>query len=823
MAIDEIKKPTNIDRITDLIDLDIEAGQEVEIEEPLPEGGDIEVNFQQDGSAFLDFMPDEEDMLLDTPFDANLAEYIDDSELGAIAAQLLGDFEEDRMSRDEWEDAYVKGLTLLGFKYEDRDRPFPGASGVTHPLLAEAVTQFQAQAFKELLPSSGPVKTDVIGLVTPEIEAQADRVKEFMNYQITTVMEEYTPEMDQLLFYLPLAGSAFKKVYYDSNLQRAASRFVPVEDLVVPYTASNLETCERITHAVKMTYNQVRNQQLSGFYRDIEIKPAYTVFDSDTQSKIDEIEGLQPGSGNDMLYELLEFHVSTELVGFEDPDKLHLPFIITVDKTSSQILSIRRNYREDDPLKRKIQYFVHYKFLPGLGFYGFGLIHMIGGLSRTATAALRQLIDAGTLSNLPAGFKARGLRIRDDETPLEPGEFRDVDAPGGALKDSLIPLPYKEPSQTLFQLMGFCVEAGQRFAAVTDMQVGEGNEQAAVGTTLALLEQGTKVMSAVHKRLHYAQKIEFKILARVFSEFLPPEYPYQVVGGDQMIKQTDFDHRVDIVPISDPNFFSFAQRISLAQQELQLVQSNPEIHNIKEAYRRMYSALGSQNIEALLLPDPPPPAPVDPAMENGSTLMGAPLNAFPEQDHDAHISVHMAFMSNPMAKMAPPVAGALLGHIFQHVSLKAAQIAEQQMQQMAAQDPQLQQQLQQEQAMMQQQEMAQQQGGQLPPPMPPNPVREQLKAQIENEILEQLMPELNEIMEVSGDNEGVLELKEKELMIRSEENQDDKMLGEERLELDREKMVKRDQMDEEKIRSQEDIAALRAKISREKMNQPKGK
>ena len=819
--VDEFKQPTNIDRVTDLIDLDIEAGQEVEIEAPLPEDMDIEVNFAQDGSAVLDFMPDEMNVEAMIPFNANLAEYMDEGELGALSAQLMGDFEEDRMSRDEWEDAYVKGLDLLGFRYEDRDRPFPGASGVTHPLLAEAVTQFQAQAFKELLPAKGPVKTEIIGAATPEVEAQADRVREFMNYEITCVMEEYTPEMDQLLFYLPLAGSAFKKVYYDPSLQRAVSKFVPVEDLVVPYAASDLETCSRITHVVKMNYNEVRNQQLSGFYRDIEITPAYNTTQTVSQDKIEEIEGIS-GAGNDMMYELLEFHVVMEMPGFEDPNGLHLPFIITIDRTSGRVLSIRRNYYEEDPLKQKITYFVHYKFLPGLGFYGFGLIHMIGGLSRTATAALRQLVDAGTLSNLPAGFKARGIRIRDDETPLEPGEFRDVDAPGGALRDSLMPLPYKEPSGTLFQLMGFCVEAGQRFAAITDMQVGEGNDQAAVGTTLALMEQGTKVMSAVHKRLHYAQKTEFRILSRVFSEYLPPEYPYQVVGGDRMIKQMDFDGRVDVIPVSDPNFFSFAQRISLAQQELQLVQSNPDIHNMKEAYRRMYTALGSENIEALLMPDPPPPMPVSPALENASAMMGTPLTAFPEQDHDAHIESHITFLENAMAKMNPMVSTALLSNIFQHVAFKAEQIAEQQLQQMAQQDPQLQQQLMQEQQMMQQSMMAQQQG--MPaPPMPPNPMREQLKAQTEAGLLDDLMPRINEIMDVTEGNEGVLALKQQELMIRSQENEDDKRIAEEKLDLEREKMRVREETDEEKMRSQEDIAALRAQISREKMEQAKKK
>ena len=639
------EKPTNIERVSDLIDLEIQTGETVEIEDPTPNDADVAVEFNADGSAELNYFPDEAEE--EVPFESNLAEFMDDGQLSGLAMELMGDFEEDRASRQEWEDTYVKGLDLLGFQYEDRDRPFPGASGVTHPMLAEAVTQFQAQAFKELLPSKGPVKAQVMGAATPDVELQASRVQDFMNYQITTEMEEYTPEMDQLLFYLPLAGSAFKKVYYDTMKQRPCSNFVPVDDLVVPYSVSDLNTCERITHIVKMSHNEVRAQQISGAYLDVEIKPSY-VGASDTQDKEDELEGIDGTS--DMMYELLEFHVLMDLPGFEDPDGMHLPHINTVESTSSKVLSIRRNYRADDPMKQKIQYFVHYKFLPGLGFYGFGLIHMIGGLSRTATAALRQLVDAGTLSNLPAGFKARGLRIRDDETPLEPGEFRDVDAPGGALRDSLIPLPYKEPSGTLFQLLGFCVEAGQRFASVTNLNIGEGNQELPVGTTMALLEQGTRIMSAVHKRLHYAQKTEFKILARLFAETLPPEYPYMVVGGDQSIKQTDFDERVDVIPVSDPNFFSMSQRISLAQQELQLVQSNPQIHNIKEAYRRMYQALGTENIEALFQPDPPPPVPVDPAMENSGMLMGMPATAFPDQDHATHIEVHLAFLENKYAQ-----------------------------------------------------------------------------------------------------------------------------------------------------------------------------
>jgi len=786
------EKPTNIERVSDLIDLDIQSGETVEIEDPTPDDADVAVEFNADGSAELNYFPDEAEE--EVPFEANLAEFMDDGQLSGLAMELMGDFEEDRASRQEWEDTYVKGLDLLGFQYEDRDRPFPGASGVTHPMLAEAVTQFQAQAFKELLPSKGPVKAQVMGAATPDVELQASRVQDFMNYQITTEMEEYTPEMDQLLFYLPLAGSAFKKVYYDTMKQRPCSNFVPVDDLVVPYSVSDLNTCERITHIVKMSHNEVRAQQISGAYLDVEIKPSYVSAYDDTQDKEDELEGIDGTS--DMMYELLEFHVLMDLPGFEDPDGMHLPYIITVDSTSSKVLSIRRNYRADDPMKQKIQYFVHYKFLPGLGFYGFGLIHMIGGLSRTATAALRQLVDAGTLSNLPAGFKARGLRIRDDETPLEPGEFRDVDAPGGALRDSLIPLPYKEPSGTLFQLLGFCVEAGQRFASVTNLNIGEGNQELPVGTTMALLEQGTRIMSAVHKRLHYAQKTEFKILARLFAETLPPEYPYMVVGGDQSIKQTDFDERVDVIPVSDPNFFSMSQRISLAQQELQLVQSNPQIHNIKEAYRRMYQALGTENIEALFQPDPPPPVPVDPAIENSGMLMGMPATAFPEQDHATHIEVHLTFLENKYVQANPATVSLMVSHVLQHVSLMAQMQAEQELAMQMEQNPELAMQMQQ-QEMMNQQAMAQGQ-----PPMP-NAMLENMKAQTELELMQQLMPRLDEILKV--DSDPITELKAQELQIRAEENKDDKEIAEKRLEID-----------EEKIKSQEDIAAMKIQADRER-------
>ena len=529
-----------------------------------------------------------------------------------------------------------------------------------------------------------------------------------MNYQITSVMKEYDPEMDQLLFYLPLSGSAFKKVYYDPILQRAVSKFVTSEDCVVNYMATDLESAERITHCIKMTNNEVRKLQVSGFYKDVEL-PSGEVDPSEVREKVNELEGVQKEFANDDdEHEILEMHVNADVPGFEDPKGIKLPYIVTIDKYSQTILSIRRNWNQQDQFMKKISYFVHFKFLPGLGFYGFGLIHMLGGLSRTATSVLRQLIDAGTLANLPAGFKARGMRIRDHDEPLQPGEFRDVDVTGNSIRESLLPLPFKEPSQTLFALLGFAVDAGKSFAAIADMKMGEGNEQNPVGTTLALLERGTKVMSAIHKRLHYGQKEEFNLLARVFQLYLPPEYPYQVIGGNRMIKQQDFDDRVDILPISDPNIFSMAQRITLAQQQLQLASSNPQMHDLREAYRRMYAAMGVDNIDAILKPNPDMPEPTGPATENGMVMKGQPPKAFPMQDHPAHIAAHQEFMFTRMVQINPLVYSALQAHMSEHIALMAGEQVQQefgdqlrqlqQAMQQAQQNPQMMQQVEQQQA-----------------------------------------------------------------------------------------------------------------------------
>ena len=658
-----------------------------------------EVTEQPDGLPVDVEIEGEEQVIEETPeqdFNANLAEDMDETTLKEMGSDLIEEYKKDRASRKEWEDAYIKGLDLLGTKYQEVTKPFKGASGVTHPLLAESVTQFQAQAYKEFVPSDGPVRTQVIGLQTPATEPQAERVKDYMNYLLMEEMEDYTTDMDQMLFYLPLSGSTFKKIYFDALQDRPVSKFIPAEDLVVPYYASDLKDCERITHVIKMTSNEVTKKMAAGFYRDIDLIDSSTEPDS-IQKKLNELEGVK-GTGSDYLNTILEMHVDLNLDEFEDFDdkakKIKIPYIVTVDEGSGEILSIYRNYKPDDATYSRTEYFVHYKFLPGLGFYGFGLTHMIGGLSQAATQSLRQLIDAGTLKNLPAGFKSRGIRVRDDDQPIQPGEFRDVDAPGGNIRDQFFNLPFTEPSPTLYNLMGFVVQAGQKFAAITDSSVGNDTQNRAVGTTMALMERGSRVMSGVHKRCYYAMRLEFKILARICGESLPPEYPYDVYGGPRNIKQSDFDRRVDILPVADPNIMSMAQRVTLAQAQLQIAQSNPQMHNLHEAYRRVYEALGTKTIEQILKPPAKQPEPLDPAKENARSLQMKLLTVFEFQDHDSHIAAHMAFMGSRMVQINPQVYALLQSHISDHISFKAkAQVKEMimqdpQMTQMAQEDPQ---------------------------------------------------------------------------------------------------------------------------------------
>ena len=768
------------------------AEEEIEIEEIEDPTDIIE---EEDGSVILNFEEAIKTELMAEP-DANLAELLEDRDLADIASELLGYYEDDKSGRQDWEDAYTQGLGLLGIKYESREEPFRGASGVTHPLIAEAITQFQAQAYKELLPSSGPVRTQVIGAATPDVELQSRRVQEFMNFQIMHMMDEYDPEMDRLLFYLPLAGSAFKKVYFDDMLDRAVSRFVPADDLLVPYNATDLSSASRVTHVIRMNTNDVRKFQAAGFYQDIELLP----YDDDNELREKErnLVGIEKTGGDEQDCTLLEVHTDLDLPGFEhespfDGEKtgIKLPYIVTIDEGSSKILALRRNWREGDEFYRKIQYFSHYKFLPGLGFYGFGLLHMIGGLGRSATSILRQLIDAGTLANLPAGFKARGIRIRDPDEPLSPGEFRDIDVPGGALRESILPLPYKEPSQTLMALLGFVVDAGRRFAAIADLQVGDGNQQAAVGTTVALLERGSKVMSAIHKRLHYAQKQEFRMLARVFMESLPPMYPYNVYGAEASIKQADFDDRIDIIPVSDPNIYSMSQRLALAQTQLQLAQTNPQMHNLYEAYRRIYEAIGVHNIEAIL-PAPTPPQPTDPAIENAKSIIQETLQAFPTQDHDAHMTAHIIFMKTPIPASTPPIFALLQAHLCEHVAFKARGVVDAEMR-MAM-----------EQAMR---------TGQQPPQMDIEARVAELIAQYTEEVMAALMPP------AEGEVDPLVELRSKELDIKAMDMMRKADEFSERLSFETQREDERQDITREKIDSQEDIALLRAEVNRERINQ----
>jgi hypothetical protein len=765
--------------------------EEIEVEEIQDP---TEILEQEDGSVVFNFEEAIQEELQAEP-DANLAEILDERILMDISSDLLGLYKEDRSGRQDWEDSYKDGLNLLGIKYEEREEPFRGSSGVTHPLIAEAVTQFQAQAYKELLPSSGPVRTQVIGLATPEVEAQSQRIQEFMNYQIIHVMEEYDPEMDRLLFYLPLAGSAFKKIYYDDILGRAVARFVPADDLVVPYNATDLASASRIVHVIRMSDNDIRKFQAGGFYREIDLVP-YDQED-EVRDKERELSGIRKTS-DDQDCTLLEIHTELDLPGFEHVSPLDgehtgikLPYIVTIDEGSSKILAIRRNWQEGDELYRKLQYFSHYKFLPGLGFYGFGLLHMIGGLGRSATSILRQLIDAGTLANLPAGFKARGIRIRDADEPLSPGEFRDIDVPGGALRESILPLPYKEPSQTLMALLGFVVDAGRRFAAITDIQVGDGNQQAAVGTTVALLERGSKVMSAIHKRLYYAQKQEFRMLSKVFAESLPPMYPYNVWGAEALIKQADFDERIDVIPVADPNIFSMSQRLALAQTQLQLAQSNPQMHNLYEAYRRIYAAIGVQNIEALL-PAPQPPQPIDPAIENARSIIQETLQAFPTQDHDAHMTAHILFMKTPIPASTPPIFALLQAHLCEHIAYKARGVAMAEMQVASEQAAQM---------------------GQAPQQVDVEAKVAQYIAQYTDEVMAALMPP------PEGQVDPLVELRSKELDIKAADVQRKANEFSEKLAFEVDKEDERQDLTREKIDSQEDIALLRAEVNRERIQQ----
>ena len=762
--------------------------------------------------------------MLDAPmmgFNDNLAEIMEDGDLGRVFNDCMADIDDDKASRKDWMDQYKEGLEFLGMKFEDRTEPFDGASGVIHPLLAESVTQFQATAYKELLPAGGPVKTQTVGMGTPATDLQASRVQEYMNYLLMQEMKEYDPETDQLLFYLPLSGSAFRKVHFDQAIGRPVSRFIPSEKLIVPYGTTSLESAVRITHVVDMPTNEVRKLQQSGFYRKTAISNRGSDAESydEVEEEIDELQGVKPSGGGDYESELYEIHMDLDLPGFEDMDAegnetgIKLPYIVTILPKQSAVLSIRRNYNQNDPMRKRIDYFVHYKFLPGVGFYGFGLTHMIGGLSKASTSILRQLIDAGTLANLPAGFKARGIRIRDDDTPLQPGEFRDMDAPGGSLRDALLPLPFKEPSGTLLSLLGMLVDSGKRFASIADMQVGDGNQQAPVGTTIALLERGSRVMSAIHKRLHYSQKIEFNLLARVIKESPVKAYPYMIANGQQQLMATDFDDRIDILPVSDPNIFSMSQRVMMAQEMLNMVQSNPQIHGpmgIYNAYRRMYEAMGIQQVDQIL-PAPPQPQPVSSAMENAGFLQGQPAQAFPDQDHDSHIAAHLQLYNTFVVQNVPPgqqqVLALIQSHIYQHVDFKARETAMQDpevtnmqqqlqvVQQQAMTDPMMQQQAQQ----MQQQMML---------------VVEDKVAQITTQILQELAPQF----EAQNQEDPLVGLRKEELDIKAADVDRKASEGQQRIDLERRRIDNQEDIGDERLAAQVAIADMKNDTAQDRID-----
>jgi hypothetical protein len=803
--VDSIDKslPNTVEEIKD------EEFQEKEV--PVPGGEEVittdtsEVVMDEEGGAEVTFDPTTVPGRQSDGHFANLADTMADAELETLGQTLYDQYTEYKESRGDWEQSYREGLELLGFKYERRTEPFKGASGVNHPVLAEAVTQFQATAYKELLPSDGPVRTQILGDVTVDKEEQSKRVKNFMNYQLMDQMKEYEPEFDQMLFYLPLSGSTFKKVYYDELLGRAVSKFIPAEDLIVPYSATSLDDTDAIVHVIKMSGNELRKQQVAGFYRDVKLgEPPVT--ENQLEEKKLQLEGISK-DGQEDQYTLYEMHTNLDLAGYEDMDEngmptgIKLPYVITFADDNQTILSIRRNFKVDDPLKKKIDYFVQFKFLPGTGFYGFGLIHMIGGLTRTATAALRQLLDAGTLANLPAGFKTRGLRIRDDAQPLQPGEFRDVDAPGGNIRDQFMQLPFKGPDATLLQLMGIVVNAGQRFASIADSQVGDMNQAAAVGTTVALLERGSRVMSAIHKRLYVGLKQEFKLLSEVFKTYLPSEYPYDVVGATRNIKVADFDDKVDILPVADPNIFSQTQRISMAQTQLQLAQTNPQIHDIYQAYRSMYDALGVKNVNAIL-PPPAQPTPLDPSLEEIAAMGMKPFQAFPGQDHKAHIDSHLNFMKSNMVQNSPSVMASLQKNILERISLMAQEqiqleftnelMQAQQIQQILQTNPQNPQLIAQAQALT----------------MKINA----RKAQLIAEMTKDYMDEEQKIMgEFSGD--PLIKLKAREVDLRAKENERKGEEAQERIDLDTAKALMNQENQDEKLEQNEKLAKLRASVS----------
>jgi hypothetical protein len=747
---------------------------DVVIAESSPEP-EIEVVIDEDGGATIEIGEDEGN---EVGFYENLANVIDPSDLARIGLDVGAMYEADKASRSDWESMFAKGLDLLGLKMEERTKPFRGATGVTHPMVTEAIIQFQAQAFKELMPAGGPVRTQIMGKETVEKYQQAGRVQDFMNYQITTVMEEYTPEFDQQLFYTGYGGSTFKKVYYDHQLGRMVSKLCLADDIYIPYNSSSVVSqCPRLTHRIAMDTNEFKKRVYAGEYIDASVASVPAIGgQTPIQQAVDKVTGIQPTDEIGEVF-LLEQMVDLDIPGFEDKDDsgqptgIKRPYVVTMVEDTLQVVGVRRNWKEDDENYLRRNYFVHYVLVEGPGAYGLGFVHLIGGLGKAATSALRQLIDAGTLANLPAGFKAKGARIADDSDPIQPGEWRDIDAGGAELTASLLPLPYKEPSQVLFALLGFVTEAGKRLSSTADMQVGDGNQYAQVGTTLALLERGSMVMSSIHKRLHYAQTLEFRLLFEGFGQFLPDEYPYEVPGASRRIKRKDFNNLVSVQPVADPNIFSSAQRIQLAQMQLQLAQSAPNMHNMYEAYYRMYAALNVRDVEGLLLPQHTN-MPRDPASENSDVLNGMQLKAFAGQQHDAHIAAHLMMGLSPMVQSQPMSAMALQKHILDHIRLKAEEDTEKELFENYGTDP------------------------------------DRLISAIQKEGMTalkvaQYMQEMRNMQDqLSGNGGGedpLVTLKQKELDQRAAADQAKAAIDRQRLQLDQQKLAEKTQIDQQKI------------------------
>lgn len=780
----------SIDKSLDEIPSSIEdffVDPEAEVEEDgldLTEDVDVEVVDLEDGGVVIDFNPSasEGDLL---EFGTNLAEHVEDTDLGRIASDLVGSYLGDKASRSDWEKTYRDGLDQLGMKIEERTEPWDGACGVTHPILSEAVVRFQSQTIGEVFPPEGPVQSKIVGKADKEKTKQAERIKDFMNYMITEVMDDYRSETEKLLFSLPLAGSAFRKIYWDDNLNRPTSMFVPSEDLVVSYGASSLRTCDRITHVMKRSKNDVRKLQVAGFYRDIELTVSPEEA-NDIRDKQNEITGEEPSYEKDDRVTLLEIQADLDIPGFEDKDHsgeetgIALPYVVTVDRASNKILSIYRNWMEGDVNKKRLEHFVHYEYIPGFGFYGFGLIHMVGGIAKSATSILRQLVDAGTLSNLPGGLKTRGLRIKGDDTPITPGEFRDVDVPGGKVQDNIMFLPYKEPSQTLLALLTGIVEEGRRFASLTDLNISDMNQQAPVGTTLALLERSMKVQSAVQARMHASMKKELNILHRLVRDYAPYQYPYDM-GGDEVMRIDDFDDRVDIIPVSDPGSATMAQRIMQYQAAHQMSASAPQLYDQALLHRKTMETLGLEDADKLVPTEEDVDA-LDPVSENMRIITGDPVKAYIWQDHESHIASHTSVSQDPrlleMASMSPDQGAgsqaAMAAHIAEHAAFQYRVEIEKEM------------------------------GVPLPPPdeVLPDDVQNQLSAlmaQAGARVLQKTQQEQQQQQIQEQQQDPIIQMRQKELEISEMEAQSRAAERAERIKLDREKSQERNAVERERI------------------------